>query len=135
MTFIDIWHSSEKLSPGEQQKWLRQEIPKRLLASGARLARKGPGAPDRVVVGIAEYSREDLQLLDSVCAAASAQGVLLEVFILTECRSQREIEEYVPGVGPVFQSPVAGVWTAGSLRESGSGYVARALLRTALRLP
>ena len=135
MRFVDLWENSKHMNPAVQQEWLRQEIPKRLSEGGVRLAQKGAGAPDRIVVGIAEYAREDLQLLDNASVAASALGVILEVFLMTACRSQSEIEEYVPHVGPVFQSPVVGVWKAGTLKESASGHAARALLRKELQLP
>jgi hypothetical protein len=135
MKFVDLWESSKHLSPAEQQKWLRHELLRRLGECGARLAHKGHGGPDRIVLGIAEYAHEDLRMLDSVCDAASALGVAVEVFLMTECKSQSEIEEYVPAVGPVFQSPVTGIWRAGYLYGSGSGPTARALLRKELHLP
>ncbi len=123
------------MNPGAQQTWIKQQLPIGLAAAGVPLAQKGTGAPDRIVMGVAEYSGDDLQMLDSVCAAASAIGVVLEVFLITDCKSQAEIEEYVPGVRTVFHSPVVGIWKAGSLTESSSGHAGRVLLRKELRLP
>jgi len=134
MKFADLLENSKHMSPATQQRWLKKEIPTRMSEAGVRLAQKGSGAPDRIVMGIAEYVPDELRLLDSVCKATSDLGLVLEVFLMTDC-SQEEIEEYLPGVGRVFQSPIVGIWKAGTLKESGSGHAARALLRKDLRLP
>jgi hypothetical protein len=62
----------------------------------------------------------DLNLLDRVCEAL--KGNQLDMFILTECKSQSEIEGFVAGVGLVYHSPVVGVWEEGRLTASVSGW-------------
>src|SRR5262245_27456203 len=133
MSFRDLWEQSKKrVHPRDQQEWLRNELPKRLGQAGIQTAKPGGGASDRIVLGITEYNREDLLLLDSVQTASSSVGLVLEVFLLTECKSQSAIDGYVPGIGPVYQSPVVGIWKVGALVDSGSGHAAKELLQSEL---
>ena len=118
--------------PGTGQRWLRQELPAKLVEAGFRLAQPGAGARDRIVLGVADYSRDDLLLLDSIHANPSVRA-RVEAFLLMACRSQADIEALIPSIGPVFQNPVVGIWEAGALAECGSGHVARSLLQGLLR--
>jgi hypothetical protein len=80
----------------------------------------------RFLIGITQYSPRDLNLLD--CACEALEGNQLDMFILSQCKSQSEIEDFITGIGPVYHSPVVGVWEDGYLTTSGSGWNAIQLL-------
>lgn len=132
MKFLELWNRSVHMDVSTQQAWLKAELSLMLLAAGVRAARKGPGVPDRMVIGIAEYARSDFELLDVVCPAVLSLGVTMEFFLCTDCQSLGEINEYVPDTGPVFHSPIVGIWRAGVLEEVASGYTARELIHREL---
>ena len=79
-----------------------------------------PSRGRRFLIGATEWSPRDLNLLDSVCD--TLKGDQLDLFILSECKSQSEIEGFVAGIAPVYHSPVVGVWEDGRLMASASGW-------------
>ena len=129
MTFAELWQESlaRQRQPGAQQSWLRAQLPRALAESRLRAATKHSQVSDRVVVGSAEYVRDEMLLLDQMCAAAASP--VFEVFFLTTCASQADVHAYVPIDGPVHQSPVVGVWKNGRLEATASGATARQLLQ------
>src|SRR5262249_34719583 len=132
MTFAELWQESRArhAQPGEQQAWLRSELPRRLTEAGLRLATPGSRSPNRIVVGIADHVRDELAMLDQICATSLP---VFEVFLLTSCTSSAEVQSFVPTGGPVHQSPVVGVWKSGVLRAAESGFAGRELLQQILR--
>jgi hypothetical protein len=100
--------------------------------SPLRLWRPGdpiPGTGDRLLIGIATWSARDLSLLDTLSAAVAQQntGLLIDVFNVADCPSQAAFDRYIPGVGPVFHTPVVGFWSGGRLLEKASGKAGRDL--------
>jgi hypothetical protein len=93
-----------------------------------------------VIIGVAFYSVYDLEFLDRVVACR--QGGRLEqnesailVFDVLACKAMADFEEIVPSIGPVYQTPVIGVWKHGSLMAKGTGLRAvRSLLSAAIDL-
>jgi hypothetical protein len=85
----------------------------------------------RVLLGTATWSGYDMRLLDVVDEALSRLGPaapLVEVFDASYLPSQDVFHEYIPGLPPVFHTPVVGVWRDGTLHERGEGYDARELV-------
>jgi hypothetical protein len=112
------------VDPVKHQHFIRAEIQRQAIAAGARMADpRGRASERRVVVGVAEYVRDEVVALDMLLEALrmGRLGASLEVFLLSQCASQNEIERLIPGVTPVFQSPVVGVWEGGQIVTSGSG--------------
>ena len=124
--------------PGEQQKLARARFPGVVGQSNLRLWQPGDheNVNRRIVIGLAaSYSIPDLELLDVVDDAIQAGGPSLatvEVFDVLDCREMSDFEKYIPGVTPVYQTPVVGIWEQGVLRAVGSGAVARDLILSAV---
>jgi hypothetical protein len=95
-----------------------------------------------LLLGVASYSLYDLYLLDTLVEAgvghtnvrpASTEGgvapadksVSVDVFSVHDCRRQEDFDEYVPGLTPVLQSPVVGLWREGKLVEKAVGAAGR----------
>jgi hypothetical protein len=111
-----------------------------------------PGQPieangRRLLIGVATYSVHDLKLLDLVQSHLTSQsqngnvrfaaGIALsvDVFDILDCRTPDDFEKYVPGVGPVSQTPVVGLWADGELTENAFGYDGRMLIYRTCKLP
>ncbi len=78
---------------------------------------------DRLVVAVAAWSRQDLELLDSLNRYVAAHpGIQVYVTDVDQAFDQ------IPGVGEVFQTPVVGRWAGGVLTQSGSGYAGRKIV-------
>jgi hypothetical protein len=69
-----------------------------------------------------DWSRYDFEFLDALCRPNKFEFV--DMFMLDDCRSQSEIEAFIPGVAPVFQSPVIGIWEQGILVDRANGFPA-----------
>jgi hypothetical protein len=158
--FQDLHLSYQHLSPGEQQAAVERELPA-LVSKGPLhwLSPESPpsGAAERLVLGVAPYSKDDMRLLDLVRQAVLkecsprrggrlqpetpgreppvAPGPLrVEVFSVLACKTHQDFEKYIPGIGKVYQTPVVGYWVDGVLREKCWGAPARALVARLLGL-
>jgi hypothetical protein len=92
-----------------------------------------PSIGQRVLIGVAAaYSHSDLQLLDSVSEewSSSGSGITVDVFNISDCSLQDDFELYIPGIGPVFQTPVVGLWADGVLVRKGTGKNAVDILKS-----
>jgi hypothetical protein len=58
----------------------------------------------------------------------SPRPLVVEVFNVADCHSMEEFERYVPGIGSVYHTPVAGLWSDGKPVEKGTGKAARDLI-------
>ncbi|HLN32455.1 MAG TPA: hypothetical protein VK395_32305 [Gemmataceae bacterium] len=76
-----------------------------------------------IILGIATYSPEELQLLDDVEAAHQHwdKASKVVVFDVMECRDMNDMRGYVPPLGVVVQTPVVAFWDGGKLVESQTG--------------
>jgi hypothetical protein len=84
----------------------------------------------RLLLGIAPYSWYDLRLLDLVDEALSTwrgpeAPPRVDVFSTLDCRTQDDFHHYVPGVAPVYQTPVLGRWQDGVQVSKATGALAR----------
>ena len=83
----------------------------------------------RVLVGISTYVPTELRFLDCIAKVKGHfEDIHLDVFELSLCQSQEEIDACFPGIGPVFQTPAIGVWEDGQLTQTGSNVLGRNLL-------
>src|SRR5258707_8256996 len=111
MKFVDLFDCSKHLYGDELQRSIRPVLLQLARENGFKTWAIGDGIPAdgrRLLIGVAEYSRYDFELLDAVCG--SHKFKFLDIFMLSDCKSQSEIEAYIPGVARVFHSPVAGIW-------------------------
>jgi hypothetical protein len=82
-------------------------------------------------IGVAPYSLADLRLLDILEAAMRRLDdppVPIEVFSVVDCHEPADFERLIPGMGTVWQTPVAGWWDEGVLRDKAQGKAARDLI-------
>ena len=130
MRFHDLLAQTEH-SAEDQQRRASEWFPTVLASHGISLWRPGDPFPPigvRYLLGVAaRYSIPDLDLLDEL-DAKRRQGSLSahrDVFDTSLLQKMDEFEEYIPGIAPVVQTPVLGVWVDGILRERLQGLRAR----------
>jgi len=155
-TFVELFLSYRELSPGEQQRRIEREFPA-LVAQGT-LHWWSPGDPvcssgRRLLIGVATYSSLDMRLLDlvsesvrcrrldglmkqqlSLPAGLSAfvqvpkESLHIDVFSVLDCQSHEDFKPYIPSLGKVYQTPVAGLWDNGVLQSWATGAAGRTLV-------
>jgi len=117
MKLIDTLFENRHLQPGEQLRYVLSELPERIKSMGLNIWNSGDriqSSGKRILLGIAHYSREDLELLD-LLRELPLEEVQLDIFIVSACKSQSEIEIYIPGIQKVVNTPVVGIWQDGIL--------------------
>src|SRR5262245_50754445 len=134
--FTDLFRSpspAEETSPGQRQQAIDARFPSLVAGSPFRLWRPGdpfPQAGRRLLVGVATWSALDMALLDALAEAMREPPVALtvDVFNSADVVSHAGFESYVPGISPVFHTPVVGLWSEGRLTQAASGKAGRDLL-------
>jgi hypothetical protein len=102
-----------------------------------RPGRSTPPGVRRTLLGVAPYSLPDLQLVDQIREAVqqgACSGEQVQVFDVLTCATMEDFDERIPGIGPVYQTPVVGIWSNGILVEKASGARARQLILEHYRL-
>jgi hypothetical protein len=79
-----------------------------------------------LLVGVATWSGYDMKLLDVLEQTTTGPNVI-GVFDIADCKSDHDFETRIHGIGPVFQTPVVGLWEDGKLVARGSGHEGRLL--------
>ena len=89
-----------------------------------------------ITVGIAFYSRSDLELPDQLVRARRKRSVAdstsAVLFDVLSCRRMEDFEKFIPGIGSVYQTPAFGIWKNGQVLETGTGARGRMLLSQAI---
>ena len=135
--FAALLDPDPALTPGEEQRRASNLLP--VLVSRSQMhwlpAPEPPnGTGEKLVIGVAVWSRYDLALLDELNQFASTHpGVCICVFDVD--RIGGEFEQFVPGIGGVGQTPVIGRWSGGVLVESGTGHAGREIVRRLMAQP
>lgn len=124
--FHELLENANRIEPGPLQASARRQFPG--LVRSSHFEKRTPGASipatgRYVIIGIASYSREELQLLDEVNAAFHRWGptATTAVFDLMECTDAREVRECAPPFVHVSQTPLVAVWDDGMLVEAQAG--------------
>lgn len=110
---------------------VRTALGEMLSQRAARNSGSRPPQPQRIVVGVAPYSRPDMQLLDALLEKAEQDDEFrerLQIFDVLECASMADFDKHIPGLGNVYQTPVVGIWRDGLLYRKAWGGKARQLL-------
>lgn len=134
--FVELFDESKQFGVGKVAR-IQRDLPQVLLSAGMDLWHRGDSIPQsgkRTLVGIAPYSRYDFQVLDELLKMQQAQERTfgcLQVFDMLDCKEMKELDDYVPGIGTVRQTPVVGVWIDGVLVEKEWGWKGRQLLGVA----
>ena len=120
------------LTPGDQQRYVQQQIPKLLEKSPLRHWRLGDPiemAGRRILIGVVEYSVYDLRLLDAletILKDDSRPGNRVDVFNIMD--DFDALEGYLPAMGKSWGPPLVGIWENGQLVERAWGAAGRRLL-------
>jgi hypothetical protein len=131
MTFVELFMKHNRLLAKKiPQRQFLDEMLQQATALGLRIWRRRDATSARgrrILLGVVPWSLYDMEALDAVCY--DFKGALFEIFIVDECGSQADFEDFVPGVGPVWQTPVVGIWEDGRLVEKAWGFEGRQLLK------
>src|SRR5579859_3755484 len=136
--FSDLMQPQPGLSPEELQKRAQDLLP--ALLQEHCIALRDPSQPIQelgqlLVIGVAAgYSRPDMVLLDDVSMALQQLPQWrVEVFDVSILRTMEDIGRFIPGIGPVYQTPVVALWVDGELKVRKSGKEARDFIRDKCR--
>jgi len=137
-TFYDFSQALPSSGQGEgslglSQKNLDARFPSVVSTSPFRLWSPGnpiPAKGKRLLIGVATWSAYDMKLLDAVSQALQRPvlDLTVEVFNVADCSSPEAFDQYVPGIGRVFQTPVVGLWSDGNLVDKATGRAGRELV-------
>jgi hypothetical protein len=129
--FVDLLLKTPDI-PDQAQQLAAELFPRVVAMSKMRLWRIGDPVSNvgsRILIGVAaSYSIPDLQLLDELnkrLSSASNISDQVDVFDVSDCKEMKDFENYIPGIGNVYHTPVIGYWENGVLKESLSGFHAR----------
>ncbi|MEO7100841.1 MAG: hypothetical protein ABI162_15880 [Luteolibacter sp.] len=132
--FSKLLDNGRKLPAGELQRQVFMRFPQAVQDAGFELAVPGTPFPsDRLVIGVGTYVSLEMVLLDRirekvlVLPIPEWEGKIF-VFDMLSCASNDDIEELVPGVGRVLQTPVVGLWQGGMPLKSVCGWQATRFL-------
>ena len=141
MKTVQLFEEARRLPPGDQPGYVSTRLPEALVDSPISVWQRGQSISSmgrRTLLGIAPYSLPDLELLDAVTEALKQRGPdredLVQVFDVLTCKSMKDFDDCIPGIGQVYQTPVVGIWEDGVLIEKGSGAKARQVVIERYRL-
>jgi len=130
-TLTELFQQSKAVGPVNNGAYVRSRAAQVIRDAGFRLKKfvSITRPNDGVVMGIAFYSLPDLQLLDElVQASKSGHSYSIDIFDVLDCKSMADFDQLIPGVTPVYQTPVVGIWESGKLIEKAWGATARQLI-------
>jgi hypothetical protein len=143
--FRELLENPNRIEPGPLQAAARKRFPgvvRRSHLDYFCMSQHPPYSGKYILIGVASYSPDELQLLDAVDAAYPAwRGTAkVAVFDLTECKDPRGVlahysppPPYPPPVPLSFnsvQSPIVGIWDGAARMALVTGlYDAQKLLR------
>jgi len=126
--FSDLLAQQPGRSVGEIQADAAQKLGAMLRSAGIPVREPDGRIPlqgRHLILGVASFSTVDLQLLDELAQAldgSRADAQRVAVFDLQQCRDQHDVARYLPGAfGPVWNTPVLGIWDNGSLARRIDG--------------
>jgi hypothetical protein len=141
MTFRELLHAGTATTPGEDQQRAARELPAAVAASKLHWWRPGAAVASsgmRLLIGVAPYSAYDLRFLDLVNQALQTSlpdAPRVDVFDTLDCQRVEDFDAYVPGIGPVLQTPVVGLWENGTLKQKAAGKLGRELVGGVVGIP
>ena len=120
-----LWADSVRFAdPHAQQQYVAERIGAALAVSRLKLYQHGfTTSATRVVIIFAPYVRAELELLDEI--ESRMNDIIVEVMDVRSLEGMEHLQQVIPGIGKVPQTPMIGVWREGSLVDSGWGFDAR----------
>lgn len=77
-----------------------------------------------IIIGVASYVAEELQLLDELESSMQSNGQAphdIEVFDVMKCQQMQDFDAFIPGMQEAFRTPVIGVIIDGKLVDKATG--------------
>ena len=127
ISFASLLRFSEDENPAEVQLKAQHAFPKRVAHSSLSLRKPSsrvPQAGKHVILGIATYSKPELELLDEVeksLECDQAIRVKVAVFDVANCGEMKDFSRYIPGIDGVYQTPVGAIFSDGKLAGHATG--------------
>lgn len=137
-TFIDLLDAQYEREAEDRSKWATAQIEALLSESALHFwSPRGPvpAARQRILIGIVPWSEYDLRLLDALNRVFSDRqkaNERVDVFDLDAAArvfgTFDFLQDTIPGIGKIYQTPVVGIWEDGTLMQKASGATARELI-------
>ena len=122
-----------KAASGSPQRWEKLDLSiwQAIQEAGGKRWRKGDARIGswRLLVGIASYSEPDLELAERLIKLPHVPDHVIEFFNVLDIKDMQGFEDYIPGVGNVWGTPVVGLWRDGIIERAAHGADARRLLQ------
>jgi hypothetical protein len=114
-------------NPADIQQQARLRFP--TIVAQSKLSLRHSMAPasqtgTHVILGVASYSRPELELLDEIDASLSSgngRPTQVDVFDVLDCPQMSDFAKLSPGLQVAHQTPVLGVMVDGKLAQSVAG--------------
>ena len=131
--FSELLQPQQGVSTEDLQRQAQAQFPTLLKECGLLYAsgQPVPQAGNFLLIGIAAgYSKSDLSFLDEIRAViVHKDKELVCVFDVSVLKKMEDIEKFIPGLTPVYQTPVIGFWVNGQLIVKKTGKEASNFLR------
>lgn len=127
MCFESLLLDQPHRSPGEQQRWARKKFSSLLAESSLEelpTEKFVKSAGRTVLLLVAVYSLDDLKLLDKLnesCPRQEEVPISMYIYDIENVKSLYEVDKFIPGIAPAYQTPMIGVWENGELKKSAWG--------------
>ena len=125
-TFSSLLKFRKGKPPTEAQERARRDFSGRLAQS--KLALRNPADPiaptgKHIILGVATYAAGELKLLDQLEEALKRGGPQTDVavFDVLDCQGPADFDRFIPGIDPVYRTPVIGVIADGKLVDQATG--------------
>jgi hypothetical protein len=137
--FTDLHRRATEIGVDSSHDYAMTEFPNVVRQSNLDLWNLGDFVKSkgiRYLLGVVTWSLYDLRLLDALDEVFSqpSRDEKIDVLNLDLCKSQNEIQFYIPDIGNVLHPPVVGVWQDGKQIKQASGYYGRMILVEAFSL-
>jgi hypothetical protein len=82
--------------------------------------------PRRLLIGLASYSIRDVELAQAIISRPLSErtSLVIEFFNVLDVVNMEGFQQYIPGIEPIYQTPVIGIWEDGILVRSAQGTAA-----------
>ena len=137
--FRELLNNPKCIEPGQLQKDARARFP--ILVQTSHLRERLKDKPlsnastgQKVILGVATYSRDELELLDNLEQSHLdwESSTEISVFDITECKNSCDLRKYLLQDMTNVQTPVVVIWNDGRMVGTQTGlYMVRESLKKA----
>ena len=114
-SFSELLQPEPGFWPPDQQRRAGEQFPALARSFGFEVRTANQALPhdgNLLLIGLAaSYSRPELQLLDEIAAAMERTShYVVGVFDVSQLQQMQDLDNFIPGLTPVYQTPVVGLW-------------------------